>query len=798
MAARLALFIAGILLLAAGALPLAGQEADPSEFVIDGFRLATQPGGHYFSNFIENLAPDAVWLTEESNGFGLLDRPRVYFEGDSWTQFSWRYAGHAIDSALADGAPALQLPFLAIGALSLQGETPRRMEYGFVFSPRPPAEPGTATRVMLSSALPNLGGWTALGKLAVANHPSLRADRLYESRRRLDGNFQLDFSLEKGGRRSSLLLAGGYVSQQRRFNDFNERDSQFEEDGGLLQLLGRWQRRWSRGTLDLDLVVNAGGRGNLLAENGRYPQETYDLEKRSWLAAASWSGGASRLKLSWLHERQEILPAFPAAGGKDLLDVDGQAFFPFEKWGEASAETLAASAWRRFALTWRGRSVVLEPFLDAKAVFQAANERTDAAAAILFSGQPYLVRLGTGGGEYRNQRRTVTAGALLGMELGRRLSLHARLFLQYQGLAFKDPASGLDFLQPGGEAGLSVQAGRRTSMSLSYGDLPYEMRAGVADFLEGQRPGAEIRYWTDANFDGRFQEGEQGPLYALSGGASHSAAGDLQPSRRRRLELFFTTPVSRRLRLDIKGLYKWIRRPLWVRFAEEYGHFQEEDGKSYYLLDRPVSAYELGNAAFAKEPFYAQFLLRIHGERERRWYFSFSFLAHIGMGTTAFGNGPEDNDVGVISESQAFPNSWVNGFGRVDGDRAFVGKVAFGRRLARRLFLAGSVKYRDGNPFAFIDAVQRGGQWVITYQTIKAEDEHGRKGGPREDCIWDFNFKLGYDIGLFGKKGRLELSLFNLLDFGGELSEYAFSGGARLANELQLPRSLRLGIVLEL
>jgi len=88
---------------------------------------------------------------------------------------------------------------------------------------------------------------------------------------------------------------------------------------------------------------------------------------------------------------------------------------------------------------------------------------------------------------------------------------------------------------------------------------------------------------------------------------------------------------------------------------------------------------------------------------------------------------------------------------------------------------------------------------VITYQTIQAEDEHGRKGGPREDCIWDFNFKLNYDIRLFGKKCRLEMSVFNLLDFGGELSENAFSNDLeRMANELQLPRSMRLGLILEL
>ena len=168
--------------------------------------------------------------------------------------------------------------------------------------------------------------------------------------------------------------------------------------------------------------------------------------------------------------------------------------------------------------------------------------------------------------------------------------------------------------------------------------------------------------------------------------------------------------------------------------------------RSYYFLDRPFTAFELSNAAFAKDPFYAQFLVRVQGERAQRWYFSFSFLAHMGMGYTAFGNGPTANDIGVISESQAFPNSWINGYGRVDGDRAFVGKIFFGYYLSPRLFLSGSIKYRDGDPFAFINAFQRQGQWVITYQTIKAEDEHGKKGGPREDCIWDFNFKLSYDI----------------------------------------------------
>jgi hypothetical protein len=796
MAAKIRRFFVTIFLTAFAVLPLCPQaDHDENEFVIDGFKLETLPGGYYYPNFIENLAPDAVWLTEESNGFGILDQPKVYFEGDSWTQFNWHYAGFSINSALDDGSPALQLPFLATGSMALRGETPERREYGFCFTPRSPEH--TASRLMLSTVVPNLGGWTALGKLAVANHASLRAEDLYATRRKIAGNYQFDYSFERKSRQRSLLLAASYYNLDRRFNDFNERDRQFGEDGDLLQFLSRWQRRSVAGALSLDLAVNAGRRSRLFAEDGRYPQETYDQDKRSWLVGASWEGRPCNLRFSWIQEWQERRPAAPDAG-KDLKDIDGQGFFPFEKWGRFRAATLALSADKRFPFSWPGGNGSLEPFVDLSAVFLSAAEKTGTENGIFFAGQPYAVVLWQGGRDYRNQRRTAAAGALLKIELGRRLAFNARLSWQYQGLSFQSGRNDLGFPQGGGAGGLTLRAGKNTRISLSYGNLPYEIRAGAADFLEDRRPGADIYLWNDGNHDGRFQDDERGALLGRSGGAGHLASPGLKPSRRETLELLLTRPLSTYFNLTVKGLYKRIRRPLWVNFADEYGHYEDLGGQEFYFLDRPVDAFALGNAAFAKEPFYAQLLVQVQGEKARRWYFSFSFTAHIGMGTTAFGNGPEANDIGVVSESQAFPNAWINGFGRVDGDRAFLGKVFFGYYLSPRLFLGGSVKYRDGEPFAFIDAFQRDGRWVLSYQTIKGEDEHGKKGGPREDCIWDFSFKLGYDISLFGRKGRLECSVFNLLDFGGELSENVFSGGARLANELQLPRSLRLGIVLEL
>jgi hypothetical protein len=776
---------------------LNGQEAgDNSEFVIPEFLLQRLPGGYFYQNFFENLAPDVTSLIEESNGFAQLDFPKVYFEGDSWTQFNWFFDGFSVNSALDDGAPAFQLPLLAIGSMALQSETPQQRNYGFHFNSRIPT--ATRARLMASTVFANMGGYTALGKLAIGNHASLRADDLYSGRRQISGNEALDYSWETKTPAASFLLALSYFNLDRLFNDFNVRDAQFGENGTLLQFLSRWQRRYARGELDLSLVLNSNQRDRLFAEDGRYPQETYGLDKKTMFAGLAWQGRPFNLKLSWQLEWERRTPAAIDAG-KDLQDIDGQGFFPFEKWGEFQAHTVALALEQKYGFSWLGKKIAVEPYLDLRAVFLAAAEQSGSNNALYFAGQPYQVVEWRGGGAYRNSRLLGSGGALLAMDLLAKVRLNARLFFQYQGFGFETARNDCYFFQPGAEFGITWSAGKKTVLSLSYGILPYELRANFSDFLEDQRPGATVYYWQDNNGDSIFQPGEKGAVYGESGGSSHFLSPDLRLPQRERILLQFTVPLSANFNLHIKGLYKKIHQPLWTFFADEYGHYEDISGQEYYFFDRPFNTFELGNAAFAKDPFYAQLLLRVAGQKPGRWFFSFSILAHIGMGYTAFGNGPTANDIGIISESQAFPNSWINGYGRVDGDRAFVGKIFFGYYLLKRFFLSGSIKYRDGDPFAFLNAFKKNDQWVITYQTIKAEDERGVKGGPREDCIWDFNFKLSYEFSLFNKKGRLELAVFNLLDFGLELSENVFSSEARrLANELQLPRSLRLGIEFEI
>ena len=518
---------------------LRGQEdGDSSEFVISDFMLERLPGGYFYPNFFENLAPDATSLIEESNGFAQLDFPKVYFEGDSWTQFNWFYNGFAINSALDDGAPAFQLPLLAIGSMALQSETPRHRDYGFHFNPRSPT--ASRSRLMVSTVFPNMGGYTALGKLAIGNHASLRADDLYNSRRKISGNEAFDYSLETKSPHASFLLALSYFNLDRRFNDFNVRDAQFVENGSLLQFLSRWQRTFARGTLDFSLAANGIQRDRLFAEEGRYPQETYALDKKTWFAGLSWQGRPFNLKFSWQLEWERRTPAVLDAG-KDLQDIDGQGFFPFEKWGEFQATTLALALERKYSFSLLGKKIAVEPYLNLTAVFLSAAEQTGSNNALYFAGQPYQVIQWQGGGAYRNQKFLGVGGALLAMNVAEKITFNARLFFQYQGLVFETARNDCHFFQPGAELGITWSAGKRSAISLSYGILPYELRGNVSDFLEDQRPAAAIYYWHDDNGDGRFQDQEKGAVFGQSGGASHFISPNLQPPRRESVLLQLTT-----------------------------------------------------------------------------------------------------------------------------------------------------------------------------------------------------------------------------------------------------------------
>jgi len=782
---------------------LHGSEAQEPEaensFTLDEEAITTLPGAIFYPTFLENLAPGAVLLLEESNGFSLIDDPRVYFEGDSFLQFPWTLDGWKINSALHDGAPAFLPPASALAGYQLAGETPMNDRHGLDFSLRQARQNGS--RLILSAvpqALGEVGAYIPWLAKALHNpHVFERTPDIRTARRRLDNNAAIDYSVYGRGRGSNWLLSLGYFTVDRLFNDFNDEEATFAETAKRFHILSRYHIDRANGSLEFTAAYQQQQRQHLGAELGRLPQETGDDLRHSGFLSAILRRPSLRAGLSWQWENEEQFPSGGRFFAKDLCDIDGEGILTpaTERWGNISAQTLRGEIWQ--SLTAQEAKSSIDLYAEAAAVFATGQEFPPFGTPLYFNGEPYQVIRWRPGSDYSNQRWRTTAGARFSVPLSPTITFQSRLFASLQALRYQNDANDITALSPGFDLGLHFSFGHSDALLLAYSQMPYELGSAAQTFLESERPAGTIYYWNDPDHDGRYTPGEEGDIYGTSGGPYHSRDANLRLPGHSRLLADFSFALSPRFRLTLKGLYKRIRNSFWVRFTEEYGTREPVGDQELYFFDRPFSEYVLGNYAFEKKPFYAEFLLHLAGAESERWRFSFSLMAHIGMGVTAFGNGAGANDIGLIDESQANPNSWINGFGRLDGDRAFVIKLFYERHLSRRLILAASVKYRDGDPFAFIRSVYGHGQWVLYYQTIKAENEKMIKGGPREDFVSDVSLQLTYRFRLFGARAGLYLAGFNLLDLASELSENVFSGGERLGNELQLPRSLRLGLTLD-
>ena len=795
MKARITRTLIVLLLMTPMIMPAVAQDSSNLNiFIFSEFQKHTLPGAYFYPAFFENFAPDTTVLIEENNGFSLIDTPRVYFEGDSTTDFNWFHDGYNINSVLKSGAPAIRLPFSSINQYELRGESPEYRNYGLNFVS--PSIDKTSYRLGASKVWPHMGSFIPASTLLSGPHSTSeeRNKVLYSDRRKILSNYFIDFSLGRRFLKSSVSISLTYFDIERQFNDFGSIDDTFAEKGKLFLLQSKWVKEFSDGMLDITAAYNSQLRNRAFAELGRLPQETLDKNNESYFAGINLKKNGFNVRLSFTHEMEDLNPT-QMNFIKDMKDNDGEGFFPFERWGSFSGNVFRLSVDKTYPII-KFIDTEIGLFADFKHATIKGREEAFDYNPISFDRSPYLVILWDGVDDFRNYNAYAKAGTILQTSFAKNFDLYAKLLFQYSSLGFVDPDNNLASLGFGFDLGIQF-SNKNLKILLAYERMPYEIREDVNFFLERKRPWGAYHFWQDKNQDLQYQRGEEGDVFGYTGGKYHSVDEDIAIPFRNRFLVSLSARLSQKFTLNVKSIVKSISSNYWIKFKDKYGSYQTVNDRELYFFSEPFTEYSLSNASFEDNPFYFQFLLHLVGKEAQKWYFSFSFMAHLGMGNTAFGNGPGANDFGILDESQANPNTWINGYGRVDGDRAFVGKLYFGFYLAKNLFLSASLKYRDGNPFAFIGSQYANDQWAFYLETIQAENRKGVKGGPREDFLSDVSVKLSYNFRLFDCDMTLFGSVFNMLDFGSELSEYVFSGGLRYSNELQIPRSVRAGILIE-
>lgn len=748
------------------------------------------PGAWFLHGNIENYQPEATLLTEESNGFALLDRPWIYFDGQSPRALHWELNEVSFASRLNSGAPVGFLPLAVRSTLHLLPGSAKSLQRGVI---QKPFSDGRFSSFSLQTVSANLGSFSDWAQFLISTPATERSEMLYETRRRFKGHVLLDGQWRSSwGEGNELVLSLSHNSSSRRFNDWNTVNSQFLENADLTSFYSEYNYRAADRSAKVWLLINRLDRDRLGAELGVLPQETLTQVSTSWYAGTLIQRWGWQLSLSLGQERAQK-DSNTLNFSKELMDNDGDLIFSQTPFG------------LRRSFLFNGRfqpqpetKQVIKPFLDWQISSLEARDDMHRYNPLTLGGNPYgvIIWQGERSMSYGNQLYKARAGLMLELPLLKGLDLAVRAETGPNGFAGSSLAAAESYWGFGVHGALSWRWNDRSELSLSTSRSMQAITPELVDFLDNGQPSGSWYRWSDRDGDRQYDPGEETDLLRGTGGGYHGISPTFTLPVVEQIQVYLALPLSQRWRFELRGTGRQIRNPWTVRYAEAYGHWQTIMGQEVYLLDRPVAEYILTNLEEDRQrPQYWQLMFRFSGEQAEKWYFSFSFMAHMGLGETPFGNGPYSNDSLAVSESSADPNSWINNYGRLDGDRAFVAKLAYALQLSRRLSIGISARYRDGNPFAFLSAGLVSDQLIMRHETLKGEDQHGNKLGPREDYVSEVNLKLSYRLPLFGGTGRLSLEWFNLIDVGYELSEYVFATSGRPPMELTLPRSIRLSLV---
>jgi hypothetical protein len=320
-------------------------------------------------------------------------------------------------------------------------------------------------------------------------------------------------------------------------------------------------------------------------------------------------------------------------------------------------------------------------------------------------------------------------------------------------------------------------------------------------------PTSNVFRWTDANGDGRFEPGEQGPLVAVSGWGQ--ATGSIDPALR--------APQSDEVTV---GAERWIGTTLRVHAAATVRHernlagavdvgapassyttsFIPDQGADYFgsLVDR-LAVFNRLPSSFGKDRYvltnpagdtarYEGFELtgEVRGAHLASIVGAMAYLTRGGAASPGFT--ALENDQGVIGERFIDPNAAPFEPGSNFFDRSYVLKWSTVYDGGHDFHAGVSARYQDGQPFTrlvvapdlnqgpeVIQAYRVGRTRFLFAVTIDAEIAKG--------------FRIGHN-----REVQFTVDVFNLTNRANEVEENPIGGPAfRQTTAVQPPRTVRVG-----
>lgn len=756
----------------AEAFPVFGVDSVGSDFFKRWYLTADL--GHY----LDNGSDYVVYEAETTGEWNLGDQNVFSIAGNSFRQNKYWLDGMRIDSRFQVGSTVVHTNML---------ETGYALDYhaGSMFFT---SDSARSPYISLTGNAGNLGGISPGTRELINLFHSSGEERTMDRRPIENRNHIIGAGTAESG---FYIPAYGNRFYQHVYANFGWRSITSFDQTGISRM---YTRPYYTAQLDgeipmaangafdrLNYYLVAQGRGDLYSEFLYNGNEIADLQ--SYTAALYGTkrfdnGGELVAGLSWAlsrvrHDSLEFR--------RNLLDQDGEAFDPWYADGNTHELNLSVQ-YNQVLLPWlRVHVEGFNSFLHFSP--STASWRNEVYAQSIADKSPMSL--------YQYQWTSAAFGAgllenealvIAEKELVRGLRMQAHVGVSLDGILL----DGKSVVTPNWLAKFSLNWHPcwwfQMEVGLSHNRMSYtldEVKYLSKDYMNG-----EIRY-------------ADGTLLATTGGKYHAVDKRLwmhQPS-------YAVIDLPIRFTFDREGRHQFsllssIRKyyNMWFTsytdgvetnmFEQDGLYYWREGEKQYTVGVQPMDL--MSGRLGGRTPYYMSNVAK-YSYTGKKWYVSLSWQSYLMSGLSTLGNGPLHNNIGVLSESSANPNTYkveresnwpYQGNSRLNQDKSFIARIQVTYNACKYFSISLNGKFKDGQPFSnFIaNTYSEGGhsQVAIWNDDAKGINMANTWFGKREDAFFNIDVRMTGRWWVRDIPFQLDVTCYNIYDFGTALTEYTF------------------------
>jgi hypothetical protein len=243
--------------------------------------------------------------------------------------------------------------------------------------------------------------------------------------------------------------------------------------------------------------------------------------------------------------------------------------------------------------------------------------------------------------------------------------------------------------------------------------------------------------------------------------------------------------------------------------ADDYGYYVPQDNVDVFYLYGGEQQYEIGYAPtfgnnwLMSSPYYFSQLTR-YTFTGKKVLVSVSWQSMQASGYCGLGNGFHTNNVGVLTESTANPNTSNvignqsgahRGVGRFNLDKGYVCRFYLAYNICKWLKAGMTIKWTDGKPFTDYGYFMQDSQISILPKESRGTNPTDGNFGKRHCAKYNIDLHLQGEWNIRNIPMRLNVECYNIWDFCHDLAEMSFVQDIPYAHRASMIMDIPIGIL---